>query len=93
MPDLERASRIETATKMMLGECKGESYEIRRRFAILIPTLRGHTIKVADLEEHPFGTMGACEVCGQVVKVLREGTGIEGRAIENDCTAAEWRRP
>jgi hypothetical protein len=93
MPDSTQATRIETATKMMLAECEGESYEIRRRFGILIPTLRGHKIAVTNLVDQPTGSVGQCEICGQVVKVPREGKSIEGRAVENDCPAAVWKRP
>jgi hypothetical protein len=92
VPDDERASRIAQATKMMLQECEGQSFEVRRRFGMLLPILRGHKMTIAGLIEKPEGTTGHCEICGQVVKVPREGTSVVGNAVENDCTAAEWRQ-
>jgi hypothetical protein len=93
VPDAQRASRIAEATKMMLKECDGQSFEVRRRFGMLLPILRGHKMTIAGLVERPEGTIGQCEICGQVVKVPREGTSVVGNAVENDCTAAEWRQP
>lgn len=93
MPDEERAARIATAAKMMLQECDGEPYEVRKRFGLMVPILRGHKMTMAGLKEDETGTFNQCEVCEQVVRVLVDGTTLEGRAIENDCTAAEWRRP
>ncbi len=78
---------------MMLTECEGEDFEVRRRFAVMILILRGHKITPTDLNEQPYGLVGQCQICDQIVRVARAGTGIQGRAVENDCPAAEWRQP
>lgn len=78
---------------MMHSECEGLDFDARHRFAVLIPTLRGHKIVVANMTEQPWGFIGQCEHCEQVVKVRRDGTNVEGRAVENDCPSAEWRIP
>ncbi len=93
MPDPVRANRIATATRELLKECEGQPYDVRFRFAVLIPTLRGHKVLLVNFKHDPWGSTGACENCGQAVKVTHEGTSVEGRAVENDCPAAEWRRP
>jgi hypothetical protein len=93
MPDLARASRVADAVAMMTSEFKGQPYAVRLRFGMMIPILRGHKVTAEGMKESAAGSFNQCEVCGQVVKVPREGDGIEGRATENDCPAAEWRRP
>jgi hypothetical protein len=91
--DLERAERVAEAAKMMLDECQGEPFEVRKRFAMLVPVIRGHKFTPESFSETPTGAVGRCNVCEQLVKVMYDGKGISGLAIENDCPAAEWRRP
>lgn len=93
MTDVARAERVAHAVKMMQSEAEGTDFEVRHRFAVMIPTLRGHKIILANMAVTSDLITGSCETCGQSVKVKREGTNVEGRAIENDCPAAEWRRP
>lgn len=90
--DQARADRVQQAVKMMLQECDGQPYDVRLRFGMLISTLRGHKLTPESFKNQPNGTVGRCEVCEQVVKVMIDGTSVEGRAAENDCPAAEWLR-
>ena len=90
--DLARAGRVHEAVKMMLKECDGQPFDVRLRFGMLIPTLRGHKLTPASFKDGTAGTVGQCENCSQVVKVMAEGTTVEGRAVESDCPSAEWMR-
>jgi hypothetical protein len=93
MPDPKAAARAEIAVKMMLAECEGQPYDVRRRFLVVIPVLRGHKMSAAGIRDVDYGTIGQCDICEQVVKVRVDGTSVEGRAVENDCPAAVWRQP
>ncbi len=77
---------------MLLADCEGKPYEFRRRYAMLIPILRGHKMSMETMREMPTGAVGQCEVCDQIVKADRDGSTVTGRAVENDCPAAEWKR-
>jgi len=91
--DSKREAHVAKAVQTMVAECEGSDFDVRTKFAVLLPTLRGHKVLFANMTEQPWGIQGQCEVCGQVVKVRRGGTNVEGRAVENDCPAAEWKRP
>jgi len=91
--DQERAERVATAAQMALEECQGEPFEVRKRFAMLIPVIRGHKFSAESFRDTPAGATGQCDVCGQTVKVPLGGVTIIGNAVANDCPSAEWRRP
>lgn len=64
------------------------SLQERRRAAIFIATFLGHRVDSKDLREQPYGYVGQCRCCDQVLRIPREqGTGpaFDGRAAQNEC--------
>jgi hypothetical protein len=93
MSAIDRAALVDTAVKLILGKTDGQPYEVRKRATLIIGAARGHKFKLDDAKEDDRGFSVPCANCGQIVKALVDGTGVEGRAVENDCPTAAWRRP
>lgn len=93
MPAIDRAALVDTAVKLVLGKTDGQPYEVRKRATLIIGAARGHKFALEDAREDVVGFIVPCSNCGQIVKALKDGTGVEGRAVENDCPTASWRRP
>ena len=79
--------------QLVLGKTEGQPYEIRKQATLIVGAVRGHKFKLEDAQDKPTEFLVPCSNCGQVVKTRLEGTNVEGRAIENDCPAATWKRP
>lgn len=80
----------ETA-RLLVASVAGQELGMRRKSAIFLAGMRGHSGICSSLHEQPYGVIGQCRNCGMLVKVPREpGTddGIQGRAVEFDCPAA-----
>lgn len=92
MPDPARANIIHSAVAMMAAEAEGKPFEIRKRFVVLLPTIRGHKYTKESLRETPEFIESTCDICGQLAKATVAGTNVTGRAVDTDCPAADWLR-
>jgi hypothetical protein len=92
-PPVDRAVLVAMGIQLILGKTEGQPYEVRKQATLIVGAMRGHKFKLEDAQDKGTEFFVPCSNCGQIVKATQAGTNIEGRAVENDCPAASWKRP